>query len=86
MKRRHDMNKKSFITLISYRAAFHNSHRYYLLPSRVPVCFTHLLYNYYRIIPRQRLIPYRKLKKRWGKLENGHYREEMRWQNTMHNQ
>ena len=61
-----------------YRAAYYNGPWNYMPPSRVPVVFSHLPHDYYKMHPGQRPIPYGHLKEHWREWERGHHRWEDR--------
>jgi len=61
-----------------YRAAYYDGPWNYLPPSRVPVVFSRLPHDYYRVRPGERPIPYGHLKKHWREWERGHNRWEDR--------
>lgn len=67
-----------------YKSVFHNGPWYYLPPSRIPIVFKYINYNYYKIHERQRHTPYGQLKKRWKYWDKKDYREDKHWGREPH--
>jgi hypothetical protein len=69
-----------------FRSSYYRGPWNYLYPSRLPVVFLHLPPDYYRIPPRQRLIPYGQLNKHWKEWEKPQHMKVKSWERSYHEQ